>query len=38
MLINERSKDLYEAFYGEISLNMGFFSYDKNEKLSKTEF
>ena len=38
MLINERSKDLYDAFYGEISLNFGFFSYDKNKKLSKTDF
>ena len=38
MLINERSKDLYDAFYGEISLNIGFFSYDKNKKPSKTNF
>ena len=38
MLLNERSKNLYEALYGEISLNLGFFSDDKNERLSKTEF
>ena len=38
MLINERSKDLYEAFYGEISLNIGFFSYDYNKNLTKTNF
>ena len=38
MLINERSKDLYDALYGEISLNYWFFSYDKNIKLSKTDF
>ena len=38
MLINERSKDLYDSFYGEISLNMGFFSYGHNKKPSKTNF
>ena len=38
MLINERSKDLYDALYGEISLNIGFYSYDKNKNYTKTDF
>ena len=38
MLINERSKNLYDTFYGEISLNLGFFSNSKNKRFSKTDF
>ena len=38
MLINERSKDLYDSLYGEINLDIGFYSNDKNIKLYKTDF